>query len=133
MTRYTKLERKRHVDAGESFAVTPLQPSKKVETSAPAPAAPKPEVSKEKTENSNKRKAEGEEKSQNGAPANKKAKSKKGKGGKADQGKTKKKKKRTGLCCSSVQSDLTGQEFVVRDPKEIASLTPNRHQFGKRL
>lgn len=87
MTRYTKLERKRHVDAGESFAVTPLQPSKKVETSAPSTPAPTPEAPKEKTDDNNKRKAEGDEKSQGGAPSNKKAKSKQGKGGKADQGK----------------------------------------------
>ncbi|KAG0364094.1 hypothetical protein BC939DRAFT_460189 [Gamsiella multidivaricata] len=34
MTRYTKLERKRHVDASESFSVTPLMPSKNVQPSS---------------------------------------------------------------------------------------------------
>ena len=42
MTRYTKLERKRHVDAGESFAVTPLMPAKKVEATQATQATPAP-------------------------------------------------------------------------------------------
>ncbi|KAG0252877.1 hypothetical protein DFQ27_007797 [Actinomortierella ambigua] len=40
MTRYTKLERKRHVEASESFSVTPLMPAKSVSSkAAPSPAA----------------------------------------------------------------------------------------------
>ncbi|KAI1319860.1 hypothetical protein EDD11_002854 [Mortierella claussenii] len=49
MTRYTKLERKRHVDASESFAVTPLMPSKAPQATTPTPAASAP-ASKKATE-----------------------------------------------------------------------------------
>ncbi|KAF9131590.1 Mitochondrial matrix cochaperone [Mortierella sp. 14UC] len=70
MTRYTKLERKRHVDSGEAFAVTPLMPAKQVQSSAPAPApaaaAPTP---KPQGENNKKRKAE--DSSSPGAPKEK--------------------------------------------------------------
>ncbi|KAG0254056.1 hypothetical protein BG011_006000 [Mortierella polycephala] len=97
MTRYTKLERKRHVDTSESFAVTPLMPSKKVQSesssSAPAPApAPttQPDTAKEQKP-SGKRKAEdstpsventesGKAATEGGAGPSKKAKSKKNKG-----------------------------------------------------
>ncbi|KAF9110424.1 hypothetical protein BGX27_006356 [Mortierella sp. AM989] len=40
MTRYTKLERKRHIDASESFAVTPLMPSKKLQEPTAVPSKP---------------------------------------------------------------------------------------------
>ncbi|KAG0001279.1 hypothetical protein BGZ79_004860 [Entomortierella chlamydospora] len=40
MTRYTKLERKRHIDASESFAVTPLMPSKKPQAAVTPTVAP---------------------------------------------------------------------------------------------
>jgi zinc finger CCHC domain-containing protein 9 len=65
MTRYTKLERKRHVDAGEAFSVTPLMPAKQVQGSAATTAAPTP---KPQGESSKKRKAED---STSGAPGEK--------------------------------------------------------------
>ncbi|KAG0340679.1 hypothetical protein BG004_006323 [Podila humilis] len=120
MTRYTKLERKRHVDAGEAFAVTPLQPKKSQSSvSAPTPTptpTPTPgpssttttttsstttssttEPSKSKTDTNNtdnKRKAENGEKLQGGR-ANKKSKQGKGNGEtKGDQDKTDKSERR---------------------------------------
>ncbi|KAF9119170.1 hypothetical protein BGX30_004044 [Mortierella sp. GBA39] len=86
MTRYTKLERKRHVDAGEAFAVTPLMPSKQVQTLAPVAPAPTPKPEGE-SNNSNKRKAE-----DSGAPKEKSTESGAAQGEGAGPGPSKKKK-----------------------------------------
>ncbi|KAK3848150.1 MAG: hypothetical protein J3R72DRAFT_378122 [Linnemannia gamsii] len=90
MTRYTKLERKRHVDAGEAFAVTPLMPAKQVATPAAAPTpAPKPQGE------NNKRKAEDSPSGASGAPKEKSTESGAAAGGEgaaAGPGPAKKKK-----------------------------------------
>lgn len=63
MTRYTKLERKRHVEASESFSVTPLVPTKKAQSTDSAKtktreASTEPSTTTKEKKQGKKRKAE---------------------------------------------------------------------------
>ncbi|KAF8983825.1 hypothetical protein BGZ46_009393 [Entomortierella lignicola] len=107
MTRYTKLERKRHVDASESFAVTPLMPSKQPQaTVTPTPQQKstenkqnnEPKTNKQEGENKSNKKRKAEDsttstnnsesrsKTEGGAGPSKKVKGKKANNKGKDQG-----------------------------------------------
>ncbi|KAG0225480.1 hypothetical protein BGW41_004683 [Actinomortierella wolfii] len=88
MTRYTKLERKRHVEASESFVVTPLMPANSVASKEASKPQPAPDTRKAKDADPN---SEGQQNQRADGGNNKRKAEQNGEGQQSKKAKNKKK------------------------------------------